>query len=249
MSAEDIVKNINANFADDAMIVKRAEWYTGNIKALRDNFEYVLYSLTVHNDDYSYGEISQRIADINAGAEFTLKLKVKSKTKRDAYETIEVNAKDYMYKCFCKKNDDDTWTLFAALSANLAIYDFAAALFKTAKRKLYKYPAVVEEYLLKTAAGSLDMFGSYCIHSGCDEQIEDSIWGEPISDTYCLEHKYLNTFVHRDTIDVVAGFSAEFEEEAENDEAPIDLGGHDDDDDDDTDLEEQVLAKSGNTGV
>ena len=37
MSAEDIVKNINANFADDAMIVKRAEWYTGNIKALRDN--------------------------------------------------------------------------------------------------------------------------------------------------------------------------------------------------------------------
>ena len=245
MSEEELVKNINAQFADDALTVNRAEWYSGDIKPLRDNFEYVLYSITFNNLDFSYSSAMDEINLINSSKEYLIKLKVKSKTKRDAFETVQLNVHDYMYKCFARNNGDGTWTLFAALSDNLAIYDFATALLHTAKRNLYKYPAVIEEYLLRNNSGAaLDMFADVCL--SCGEEIETNIWGEPVSSSYCLEHKFLEEFIHRN-ITVDSGYSEDFLEE-EDSEDKFELGGHDDEDDD-TDLEEQVLAKSGNTGV
>lgn len=247
MSAEDLVKNINANFADDALVVKKAEWYSGDIKALRDNFEYVLYSVTFNNDDFSYSSAKDEINLLNSSPEYLIKIKVKSKTKRDAFETIQMNVKEQMYKCFARNNEDGTWTLFAALSDNLAIYDFATALLHTSKRNLFKYPAVIEEYLLRNNSGAaLDMFASTCL--SCGEEIETNIWGEPVSADYCLEHMYLEQFKHRD-IEVATGYSEDFLEEANENEDERFNKGEITMDDEDTDLEEQVLKKSGNTGV
>lgn len=73
-----------------------------------------------------------------------------------------------------------TWTIvrrgassFAALSDNLAIYDFAAAILKTSKRNLYKFPAVVEEYLIRNTGGAtFDMFVAAC--STCNEEIDEN---------------------------------------------------------------------------
>lgn len=245
ISSEDTVRLINENFADDAIRITRAEWYSGTIKALRDNFEYVLYSLTLNNEDFSYLTAKEEIDFLNSTEEYLMKIKVKSKTKRDAFETIEMNVKDNMYKCFARNNDDGTWTLFAALSDNVAIYDFAATLLKTSKRNLYKYPAIVEEYLLRQTAGAaLDMFSGTCLE--CGGEIETNIWGEDLTDTYCLEHYYSLNFEHRDSVLVEQGYSEEFEDEEDTTE--FDVGGHDDDDED-TDLEDEIIAKTGGTGI
>lgn len=246
MSEEDIVKNINANFADDALIVTKAGWYTGEVMNLGKNFEFVLYSITFNDSDYNYSTAFSEVSKLNTVGEYPVKLKVKSKTKRDAFETVQVNVKDYMYKTFVRSNGDGTWTLFTALSENMTPYDFAATLLHTAKRNLYKYPVIVEEFMLRNTSGaSLDMFAEVCLD--CGEEIETNIWGEPISSDYCLEHKYLNEFAHRE-IDVQGGYSEEFMEEADEDDTERFNKGEVTMDDD-TDLEDEILKKVGNTGV
>lgn len=118
-------------------MVSRAEWYSGEIKPLRQNFEYVLYSITLNSEDFSYSTARDEIVKLNTSDEYLIKLKVKSKTKRDSFEIVEINAKEMMYKVFARDNMDRTWTLFMALSENMTPYDFVAALLHTAKRKLY----------------------------------------------------------------------------------------------------------------
>lgn len=243
MSEQEVVEAINQNFADDAMLVTRAEWYSGEAATLGKNFEFVLYSITINNEDYSYSAVRDEVQLLNSSKDYPIKLKVKSKTKRDAFETVNVNAWEYLYKCFIKDNEDGTWTLFAALSENMDMYSFITPILKTSKRNLYKYPVIIEEFLLRNTEGaSLDMFATGC--EVCGEEIEDTIWGEPVSEQYCLEHKYLEGFKRR-AIEVQVGQSEDMDDQEEE---KFELGGHDDDDED-TDLEDEILSKTGNTGV
>lgn len=227
MSEKDIVEILNKEFSDEAMSITRAEWYTGEVTSLRQNFEYVLYSLTLNRDDFSISNVREEVNRFKESAAYTVKVKRKSKTQRDVVRVEEINAKDFAYKVFIRDNNDETYTLFAALSGDLAIYDFATAILKTSKRKVYKYPAIVEEYLLKSDEGSLDMLSGWCT---CGEQVELNIWGEDVADT-CVECFYKENFKHRDNVKVDSGFTAEEDLEVED----IDLGGHDDDDIDDED--------------
>lgn len=247
ISEEDFVQKVNAEFSDDCMIVNRCGKYSEHATKLRDNFEYVLYSVTFNNLDFEYEAAVQEKKRFDESKEYLVKMKQKSKTKRDAFETVEVNSKDSIYKVFVRNNEDGTWTMFAAIRDNLSIYEFLAVFLHTAKRNLYKYPAVIEEYMLKNNDGAmLDMFAEVCTE--CGEEIETNIWGEPVSDMYCLEHKYMLEFKHRD-IDVAAGYSEDFLEEADEDPDARFGGGEVTMDDDDTDLEDEILKKTGNTGV
>ena len=237
INTDEILRRVNEELSDDAFVVTRVEQYSGEVQALRDNFEYVLYSMTLRNEDFSIASLKEELAKFEAAEHYPIKVKVKSTTQRDTIRVQELNAKDYAYKVFVRQNEDNTFTLFAALSANVAMYDFATALLKTAKRTLYRFPAIVEEYMLKNTGGAtLDMFADVC--ADCGEEIELNIWGESIDPAYCLEHKYLNSFQHR------AGVDSKFEEIEDADEESVELGGHDDDDDDD------ISAKyEGNEGI
>lgn len=219
-----ILEGVNRELSDDAFKVTRVEQYSGEVQALRDNFEYVLYSMTLRNTDFSITSVKDELRKLNEEAYYPIKVKVKSTTQRDVVRVQELNAKEYLYKAFIRQNDDNTFTLFAALSANVAMYDFATAVLKTAKRNLYRFPAIVEEYLLKNTGGAtLDMFADVCLE--CGEEIELNIWGESIDPTYCLEHKYLTTFAHREGVD------SEYSDIEDAEDDVVDIGGHDDDDD------------------
>ena len=228
MPEKEVVEKLNAELSDEAFTVTRAEWYSGEIKALRDNFEYVLYSMTFKDSAFSYSSILAEIQKIQVSDFYPVKVKVKSTTQRDVVRVQELNAKDFLYKTFVRKNEDGTLTLFAALSANMAMYDFAATLLHTSKRNLYKYPAVVEEFLIKSDGGSLDMFADTCLE--CDAEIEENIFGEPISSDYCLEHKYMKQFENKAAN---VQISDEVITEEDEEDTPFDIGGHDDDDDED----------------
>ena len=160
------------------------------------------------------------------------------------FEMVMRNAKEMSYTCFNKDNGDGTWTLFAALSDNLAIYDFASAILLTAKRNLYRYPSIVEEFLLRSTMGSsFDMFADNC--EVCGGEIETNIWGEPVDSYRCLKHKFQSDFVRRD-VDVSEN-SEEYANEEDDDVARFDRPELTMDDD--TDLEDYVIKKSGSTNA
>jgi len=160
------------------------------------------------------------------------------------FEMVTRNAKELSYTCFNKDNGDGTWTLFAALSDNLAIYDFASAILHTAKRNLYRYPSIVEEFLLHSTMGSsFDMFADAC--EICGGEIETNIWGEPVDACRCLKHKFQTDFIRRD-VDVSEN-SEEFNSEEDDEDARFNQ--HEVSMDDDTDLEDYVLKKSGSTNA
>jgi hypothetical protein len=223
---DKLVTDLNAELSDEAFTIQRIEKYSGEIKKLRDNFEYVLYSLTLNKEDYSISIVRDEIKLFDSAKQYDVKVKVKSKTQRDVVRVETLNGKEFVYKLFARDNGDETFTIFVALSDNMAIYDFSAALLKTSKRNLYRFPSVVEEYMLRNVGGAtLDMFASDCIE--CGSEIEENIFGEAISDELCLHCKYMKLGSHRKDTKVAAGLG-DIEEDQEGDS--VNIGGHDDDD-------------------
>ena len=209
---------------------------------MRRNFDYVLYSLTLPHSIYSKDACDAEIKKFDSVSDYPVKMKVNDMTKRGITKVVMKNAKEMAYCCFNKDNGDGTWTLFAALSDNLAIYEFAEAILHTAKRNLYRYPTIIEEFLLRKQVAALDMFANSC--SVCGEQIETDIWGEPVHSCLCMRHKYLEDFVHRD-VDVSANSDDYLVESGSDDDSRFNRVELSMDDD----LEDYVLKKSGNTSI
>ena len=244
LSEQEIIDRVNCEFEDGCMKIERVEKYSKAVTPLKKNFDFVLYSITLSESVYHRADCDAEIEHFNTVSDYPVKVRVIDKAKFGTFKMEVKNAKDLTYCLFTRDNQDGTWTLFAALSDILAVYDFAAVLLHTAKRNIYRYPAIVEEFLLKSTSGSaFDMFANTCLD--CGEEIELNIWGESVSDQFCLKHKYLNEFTRRQ-VDV-SDNTTEFEQETDDD---LDRFNHQDVTmDDDTDLEDYVLKKSGTTSA
>lgn len=171
----------------DVMKITRVEQYSGNIKALRDNFEEVLYSVAVSTEEFTGSRIEEALEAYDKSEYFEVKVKVKG-MMRDSYVIERYNAKDLVKDVWTKREGNDI-RIYALLSENLSMYDFLPALLSTTKRRILKYPVTREEFLLKKQSDTvLDMFASTC--EVCGEEIEIDIFGEDVDDNLCLRHKY-----------------------------------------------------------
>jgi hypothetical protein len=85
------------------------------------------------------------------------------------------------------------------------------------------------------------MFADTCMV--CGNEIETNIWGEPVDDCNCLEHKFKSSFVHRN-LDVSEN-SEEYLNETDDEERLNTI----DPTMDDTDLEDYVIKKAGNSNA
>ena len=244
MPENKILELVNNEFEDGCMELTRVEKYSKAVKQLKNNFDYVLYSISLPSSVFSKEECDKEIEQFEQAEFYPVKIRQRSKEKMGQFEIVTRNAKEMTYTCFNKDNNDGTWTLFAALSDNLAIYDFAAAILHTAKRNIYRYPSIVEEFLLKSTTGSsFDMFADAC--EICGSEIETNIWGEPVDACRCLKHKFMSDFVRRN-VDVSEN-SEDYANEEDDEDARFNRPELTMDDD--TDLEDYVLSKSGTTSA
>lgn len=239
-SMVEIKTRLNENL-DDSMSVDIVENYTGKVKRLNTNFDFVLYSITVPTKLYPVDKVEKAVDKFNSVQYFPVKVPQRNSSSFGTIKLTTINAKSNTKQCFYKDNKDSTVTVFAELSGNLAMYDFIGALLGVNKRNFYRYPAIVEEYLLKSSTGlTFDMFSNSC--SVCGNEIETNIFGEPVSDCYCLKHKYLSDFNHTfvDQTENSEYFNLESDELQ-----TIDLSCEMKD----TDLEAYVVSKNGSNNV
>ena len=235
------IKDAINSFLDESMSVERVELYSKGAKKLGNNFDYVLYSMDLPETFCKFESGKSSIDQFQSEKTFPVKMKRREKGKMFGFETVEVDAKEFVYDCFCRDNMDGTWTFFAAVSGSLQIYDFAASVLHIAKRNLYRYPAVACDYLLKKdKSQSFDMFADVC--DACGKEIELDIWGEPVSGSLCLRHKHLSICSHLsvDASENTDFYAEESDSVQENDPAEFDA---------DMDLEDYVITKTGSTDV
>lgn len=187
MTEKEMLKAMQ-DHCDPAFEIVRVEKYSNNLGSLMDAFDTIIYSLDIPKLDYGYGDIKEAIKTNYTEAESCI-VKVKAEgTARDQIVSIPFEAKAISQDMWCVDKGEFTRIYSIMTNPSASLYDLLPVVIKTTKANILKYVMRVEDMTLSKAAGELSMFSAVCTE--CGEEIQDNIFGEPVSEDFCTRHKY-----------------------------------------------------------